>query len=146
MRAQRLTSEDRELARQLFRMMAEVFSEECAQLGNDYLDRLLSREDFWAIAAFAGSELIGGLTAHTLPMTALEASEIFIYDLAVRIEHRRAGVGRMLVSALRNAAAAAGIQEVFVAADDDDLHAIEFYRALGGAASPVTFFTFPAKD
>ncbi len=73
-RTSRLTSDNRELAKGLFIMMAEVFAEKCDHLSDDYLDRLLSREDFWAIAAFVGDEIVGGLTAHTLPMT---RSEIF---------------------------------------------------------------------
>ncbi|HYH81632.1 MAG TPA: GNAT family N-acetyltransferase [Longimicrobium sp.] len=140
--SKRLVSGDREQARRLFALMAEVFEEEGEPLGDGYLDRLLSREDFWAIAAFRGDDLVGGITAHTLPMTRAEVSELFIYDLAVRADQQRTGVGRHLVTALRDAAAAAGIGEVFVPADDDDVHALDFYRAIGGTASPVTFFTF----
>ena len=145
-RTSRLTSDDRELAKGLFIMMAEVFGEECDHLSDDYLDRLLSREDFWAIAAFVGDEIVGGLTAYTLPMTRSESSEIFIYDLAVREDQQRKGIGRQLVTALREAAAAAGIQLVLVAADNDDGHALDFYRAVGGVPSPVTFFTFSGDE
>ncbi len=123
-------------------MMAEVFEEEFKQLSDGYLDRLLSREDFWAIAAFEGDDLIGGITAHMLPMTRTDSLEVFIYDIAVRDDQQRKGVGRHLVTALREAAGALGIQEVFVAADNNDAHAIDFYRALGGVPAPVTFFTF----
>lgn len=145
MRTRRLTSGDRELARALFAMMAEVFEEECERLGDAYLDRLLRREDFWVIAAFVGDDIVGGLTAHTLPMTRSESSEIFIYDIAVRQDQQRKGVGRRLMTALREAATAAGIEDAFVPADNDDTHALDFYRALGGEASPVTFFTFSAS-
>src|SRR5262245_57443850 len=92
MQTKRLTVADRELARRLFAVMAEVFEEGCEQLSDAYLDRLLSRTDFWAIAAFDGNDIIGGVTAHTLPMTKAESSEIFIYDIAVRDDHRRRGV------------------------------------------------------
>jgi aminoglycoside 3-N-acetyltransferase I len=46
------------------------------------------------------------------------------------------------VTELRNSAAESGVVNVFVAADNDDVHALDFYRALGGNASPVTLFTF----
>jgi aminoglycoside 3-N-acetyltransferase I len=141
-RTSRLTSCNRELARGLFIMMTDVFGEECDQLSDDYVDSLLSRDDFWAIAAFAGDEIVGGLTAHTLPMTRSKSSEIFIYDLAVQEDQQRKGIGRQLMTALREAAAVAGIQHVLVAADNDDDHALDFYRAVGGVPSPVTFFTF----
>jgi aminoglycoside 3-N-acetyltransferase I len=140
-RARRLTSSDREEARRLFTLMAQVFSEDCHLLSDGYLDQLLSRREFWAIAAFSGEDIIGGVTAHSLPMTRTESSEILIYDIAVRSDHRRKGVGRRLVTALCEQASEFGVQEVFVAADNDDGHALDFYRAIGGAPSPVTIFT-----
>jgi aminoglycoside 3-N-acetyltransferase I len=138
----RLTPSDRDLARVLFSTMAAVFDEAAEALGDEYADRLLSREDFWAIAAFDGDRVVGGVTAHALPMTNSVANELFIYDIAVLPEDQRRGIGRGLVRELQRLAAMAGIHVLFVPADNDDTHALEFYRALGGAASPVTFFTF----
>ena len=138
----RLTRADLVLARELFLTMAAVFAEPCEPLDDDYLDRLLGRANFWAMAAFIGDDLAGGLTAHTLPMTTSPSSTIFIYDIAVRAEHQRQGVGRELIAVLRKAAIADGIRDVFVPADNDDTHALEFYRALGGAPTASTIFTF----
>ena len=45
--------------RRLLAMIAEVFAEECDRLIYSHLDCLLSREYFWAIAAFAGDNTIG---------------------------------------------------------------------------------------
>lgn len=146
MRVTRLSGGDRDIARRLFTLMAEVFDEGCEPLSDAYVDRILAREEFWAIAAFAGDELVGGLTAHTLPMTRSESAEIFIFDVAVRADHQRRGVGRQMVTMLRDEAARAGIDVVFVPADNEDEHALDFYRALGGAAAPVTIFTFSAGD
>ncbi|WP_247827360.1 GNAT family N-acetyltransferase [Arthrobacter antioxidans] len=138
----RLVSGDTAAAQVMFEMMAQVFGEEREPLGADYLRDLLGRPGFWALAASVGPEIVAGLTAHTLPMTRSRSSELFIYDLAVRPDHQRQGIGSRLVVELRAAAAAEGIHEVFVPADDEDAHALEFYRALGAAASPVTMFTF----
>jgi aminoglycoside 3-N-acetyltransferase I len=129
-------------ARQLFTMMADVFEEQCRPLGNVYLERLLARDEFWALAAFVGDEMVGGLTAHTLPMTRDEAFEVFIYDIAVRADRQRQGVGRALIDALRLMASRQGIDDVFVAADADDPSAIDFYRALGTNESMATVFAF----
>ncbi|MFE8601780.1 GNAT family N-acetyltransferase [Archangium violaceum] len=142
MRLKRLKVGDRELAKALFALMAEVFEEPGEELGDGYIDRLLGREDFWAIAAFAGEDIVGGLTAHTLPMTRAEYSEIFIYDIAVRSDRQRQGIGRRLMEELRAQAAGMGIRDLFVPADNEDVHALDFYRALGGEAAPVTIFTF----
>lgn len=141
-RTRRLTSGDVDRARQLFFLMADVFEETREHLSDDYLERLLTRQAFWALAAFAGDEIVGGVTAHTLPMTRTESSGIFVYDIAVRKDRQRRGIGRLLLTGLCEAAAAMGIDEVFVPADNDDKHALDFYRALGGSAASVTFFTF----
>lgn len=138
----RLTTGDEALARQLFIMMAEVFGEPAQPLGDAYLTSLLARAGFWALAAFADDEIVGGLTAHTLPMTRTQSDEVFIYDIAVREDHQRRGIGGQLVAALRHSARAHEISDIFVVADSEDTHAVDFYRALGGAAAPVTIFTF----
>jgi len=145
-RTRRLTSGDREVATRMFAMMAAVFAEKCEQLSDAYVDRLLNRNDFWAIAAFIDGEIVGGVTAHTLPMTRTESSEIFVYDIAVREDQQRKGIGRDLMMALCQMAADFGIQDVFVPADNDDVHALDFYRALGGVPSPVTFFAFSSGE
>ena len=139
---ERLTGADIERARALFGAMARVFDTDPGPLSDDYLTRLLMRGDFWALAASIGGLTVGGLTAHTLPLTRAEASEVFIYDIAVIPDYRRQGVGRQLVTALRAQAAAAGIPVVFVPADNEDTHALDFYRAIGGVAAAVTIFTF----
>ncbi len=126
--------------------MAEVFGQGGESLSDDYLDRLLAHEDFWAIAACVDDVIVGGLTAHTLPMTSSSSAEIFIYDIAVRSDYQRQGVGRRLLTDLRARAAASGISVVFVSADNADTDALDFYRALGGAASPVTFYTFASEE
>jgi aminoglycoside 3-N-acetyltransferase I len=144
--SKRLKPGDRDAARRLFATMAETFEESTEPLSDAYLDRLLAREDFWAIAAFADDRIIGGITAHTLPMTRTASSELFIYDIAVRSDYRRMGVGRRLMTELRESAAASGIGVLFVAADNNDAQALDFYRALGGTPSPVTFFTHKLRD
>jgi aminoglycoside 3-N-acetyltransferase I len=142
----RLQNGDRELARSLFTLMAEVFEEERASHNDAYLDGLLNRPDFWVIAALHGNEIVGGITAHTLPMTRDESSELFIYDLAVKNTFQRQGIGTKLVTSLCHYARAAGITETFVAADNEDTHALDFYRAIGGESAPVTIFSFNTDE
>jgi len=48
-----------------------------------------------------------------------------------------------LVTHLLEAAAAEGIGTAFVPADNEDTHALDFYRAIGGSESAVRFFVFP---
>jgi aminoglycoside 3-N-acetyltransferase I len=141
-RVERLTVADVERARVLFTTMAAVFEIDSDPLSDGYLLRVLVREEFWALAASIDGRIVGGLTAHTLPLTGAEVSEVLIYDIAVIPDYQRQGIGRQLVATLRAQASACGITVVFVPADNEDAHALDFYQALGGVATSVTIFTF----
>jgi aminoglycoside 3-N-acetyltransferase I len=138
----RLSSVDVAVARQTFAVMIEAFEEEPSVLSDAYLERLLARPDFWVFSASIGDEVIGGVTAHTLPMTRNESEEVFLYDIAILQRFRRLGAGRMLIDSLRQAAQDVGISVVFVPVDEVDEEASEFYRSLQGAESPVRFFVW----
>ena len=125
-------------------MMDEVFEAHGETLSDAYLDALLARDSFWAMVAVDNREVIGGLTAHTLPMTRAESAELFVFDVAVSVGRQREGIGRQLLHELRAGATRAGIGDIFVAADNEDAHALDFYHATGGEAMPVTMFTFSA--
>lgn len=126
--------------------MAEAFGEERDPLDDAYVDALLGRRDFWAVVVFAGDQVVAGATAHVLPMTRSQTSELFIYDLAVHPDQWRKGFGRLLISELLEMARREQLECVFVPADNEDTPALEFYRALGGEASPVTLFVWPSDE
>ncbi len=137
---ERLGVGDTRRARGAFEMMHSVFDEEAEALSDDYLSVLLGDESFWAIGAFDAGEAVGCITGHELRMTRHERTELFIYDLAVRVDRQRQGIGRLLVNELVASAADRGIDVVFVPADDDDTHALDFYTSLGGRPAKVTMF------
>lgn len=141
-RIERLTHTDIQRARELFLLIADVFETECQPLSDAYLARLLARPEFWALAISVDGRTVGGLTAHTLPLTRVEEWEIFLYDIAILPQYQRQGLGRQLVEALRELASAEGIPTLWVPADNEDTHALDFYQAIGGEAAPVTIFTF----
>jgi tRNA-Thr(GGU) m(6)t(6)A37 methyltransferase TsaA len=137
---ERLGVGDGPRARAAFEMMHHVFDEEPEKLTDAYLAGLLADDSFWAIAAFDADEAIGCITGHELPMTRHERRELFVYDLAVREDQQRRGIGRRLVETLVAGAAARDIDVVFVPADDDDDHALAFYERIGGRPDKVTMF------
>ena len=144
----RLGPGDEGVARDTFAVMAAVFEEDgesasdATTLDDAYVCLLLGRPDFFALTAIVDDVVVGGVTAHVLPMTRSATKELFLYDLAVREDHQRRGIGRALVLALLALARAEDIEVAFVPADDEDEPALAFYRSLGAEASPVTIFTF----
>lgn len=148
-RVRRLGAFDRELARHTFAMMGDVFEEVWQPLADDHLDALLTKPEIWVYAALDVldvDEPVGGLVAHQLTMTRAATSELLIYDLAVRLDRQRRGVGRALLRHVIADGATAGIAEMWVPADNDDEHALEFYRRTGGAAQATTIFTYPTAS
>lgn len=141
MNVRRLVVGDERLARQTFEVMSAVFETE-STLDDAWVKQLLARREFFAVAALDGEVVLGGVTAHVLPMTRSASSELFVYDLAVKPEHQRRGIGRALMKEVRALASAEGVTVSFVPADEEDEHALDFYRALGGAEARASIFTF----
>ena len=72
----------------------------------------------------------------------LEHSEIFLYDLAVKPELQRMGIGKRLLLALKDHCARHGIEEFFVPAHAEDEHAIEFNHSTGGKSERLINFLY----
>ena len=109
----------------------EVETYEGARPRDAYLERLLAREDFIALAALKGGAVVGGLVAYELQKFERERSEIYIYDLAVAAAHRREGVATALIMELKSIATAREAYVIFVQADPGDAPAIALYAKMG---------------
>ena len=137
---------DTPLMRAVLSMFGEAFHDvetySAAQPGADYLERLLGRDTFIAIAAMEGDRVVGGVAAYVLQKFEQERSEIYIYDLAVAETHRRQGVATAMITELQRVAASCGAYVIFVQADYGDEPAIALYTKLG-ARENVMHFDIP---
>ena len=140
---QRLGRNDAEALRALTFLFQEVFENETPPTASlSYLSKLLFSEMLVVYNVYCDNELAGGLTAYVLHCYRNQEKELFLYDIAVRQKYQRQGLGMKLLRALQNYAKKNGFRAVFVAADVEDQHALDFYRAAGGVASDVQHFTF----
>lgn len=116
------------------------------QPDDGYLEKLLGRDTFVAIAAFAGDRMVGGLAGYILPKFEQPRSEFYIYDLAVAESHRRQGVATAMIGKLKGIATSRGVYVIFVQADLEDEAAIALYTALGNREDVVHFDIAPRRD
>lgn len=108
-----------------------------------YLQRLLKKDSFFVFVAFVDDAMVGGLTAYMLEQYYSTKPLVYIYDLAVRNEYQRQGIGKRLIESITEHCKRAGIEEVFVQADEEDDYVLDFYRATGGLPEKVVHFTYP---
>ena len=102
-RIQVLSGADAGLMRAMLGMFAVAFEEPHAytasQPDDAHLQSLLASENFIAVAATLGGDVIGGLAAYVLPKFEQARKEVYLYDLAVLAEHRRKGVATAVIAA-----------------------------------------------
>ena len=143
----RLGKEDVQLFQQLIRLFGEVFEiQELTIPEEPYLLKLLENPDFFAYVTIADNEISGGLTAYKMASYYNEGAEIYIYDMAVKPSFQRQGLGKQLILSLKEYCIHNNIQVMFVEANIEDEHAVEFYHATGGNAESVIHFNYYLKE
>lgn len=131
---------------ELILLFEEVFEMENFQMPDrHYLQQVLEEKHFLAFVALSDGKVAGGLTAYILPQYYSRKPLAYIYDLAVKEEYQRQGIGKQLLSEITSYCKKAGVEEVFVQADEVDIHAVEFYQATGGTAEKVIHFNYPLQ-
>ena len=107
-----------------------------------YLQNLLNNSNFIVYVAICKGEVIGGLTAFELPMYYAQYSEVLIYDIAIHSGFQRMGIGKKLITGLKEYCKKNGIKEFFVPANEEDKQALAFYKSTGGKAEKVVHFNY----
>lgn len=144
----RLAAPDIPLMRRLNELFGAVFGEPDTYGGeppdNAYLRDLLAKDHVIALAAVARDEIVGGLVAYELDKFERARREIYIYDLAVAVEHRRQGIAIALIRSLQEIAAERRAWVIYVQADHGDAPAIALYTKLGVREDVLHFDIRPA--
>ena len=139
----KLDSEDLALAKQLFLFFQiDDGVKKPTAASDEYLNNLLSRDDFHVVVAIENETVIGGLTAHELVMYKEETREAFLYEIGVEPLHRKKGVARALVEFLKEISRAKGITYMFVGTEADNTPAIRLYETTGGKYEDIAWFVY----
>lgn len=131
----------------LLGVFAEAFDDhdayQSAVPSDEYLEKLLGREDFIPLVAVADGKVVGGLAAYVLQKFEQERSEIFVYDLAVLEEYRRQHIATGLINKLREIARDLGAYVIFIQADRGDKPAVKLYETFGEREDVLHFDIIP---
>lgn len=132
---------------QLIRVFEDVFEMKDFKIPSEkYLLNQLENKDFMVFVAISGHQVLGGLTAYILRQYYTESPQVYIYDLAVKTDYQRKGIGKNLISGIIDYCRGEKMDEIFVQADLEDGYAIDFYRATGGKAEEVIHFSYPLQS
>ena len=138
---------DLPLLKELLKIFGEAFGEPDTYQGSvpsdEYLESLLHRDNFIALAAISDGSVVGSLAAYVLDKFEQERKEIYIYDLAVLEVYRRQGIATGLINKLREIAGEIGAYVIFVQADYGDDPAIKLYESLGTREEVLHFDIMP---
>ena len=92
---------------------------------------LLVDDTTYYLVAFERDEPIAELLSYALIRRHGDGRMMFVYEIGVREEFRRLGVGRALFDALREHCRGRGIRRAFVITDGSNEPAMAFYASLG---------------
>lgn len=143
----KLADKDLENFKQLLKVFENVFEMNSFVTPDDaYLLQLLHNPDIIFMIAEAEEKVVGGLSAYVLPQYYSAAKHAYIHDVAISTSYQRKGIGKKLIAAFNTYCENAGYEEVFVAAEKDDEHAVEFYRSTGGEALDSVHFFYKLNN
>ena len=76
-------------------------------------------------------EVVGSLNGYSLVTPSSSQSQFLLYEIDVKEEWRRGGVGAALVDAFLSEARASGAREVWVVTNDSNQSAMAMYQRCG---------------
>ena len=105
--------------------------------------RFLGAETTHLLVAFAGSDPVGVLLAYELPRRHGDETKMILYEIGVREDWRRRGVGRGLIERFGDLCRERGARRAFVLTDEANEAAMALYASTGGQRArtdDVVFF------
>ena len=127
---------------ELRNIFIDIFKEDAPALDEVQMKQVRDNRNFVAIGATVGFELAGGMTAHIVPNYYKGGLDLFIYDVAIKVEHQGKGVGIELLNFAKNFCVDHKIKEMHVAVKEGDQNALSYYGKTGAQEMGARFFTY----
>lgn len=144
-----LDSSNYDLFQSMLACFGEVFEDketyESKQPNQEYFQDLVNSQSFISLVAEVNNEVVGALAAYELKKFEQERSEIYIYDLGVKVNFRNKGIATSLINELKIIAQNRKAWVLYVQADYIDEPAVNLYTKLG-IREEVLHFDIPIKN
>lgn len=110
----------------------------------DQGQKFLQNEDNALFVAYVEDEMAGFLTAHRLQRFDQRKAEVLLYEIGVNEDFQRRGIGKALITAVKQWAKAVEADEVWVLTYMDNEAAMALYESMGGEEDDpgTTMFTY----
>jgi len=133
MKIERISTVDREFMQQINLLFDDKKWDEVE--GKKFLEN----DDNALFVAIEDKTPVGFLTAHRLQRFDSRKAEVLLYEIGVHEDHRRKGIGKALIEAVKQWAKEVGADEVWVLTEKDNIPAMKMYQSAGGVEeSPGT--------
>ena len=140
---ERLSNYDIKKFTELIHVFEDVFAMKNLKMPDEiYLQQLLKKKDFFVFVALINNKVVGGLTSYVMQQYYSKLPLVYIFDLAVKTELQRQGIGKMLIEGNNSYCKSIGVEAVMVQADEADDYAISFYHSTGATAEKVIHFDY----
>ncbi|MFD0590031.1 GNAT family N-acetyltransferase [Paenibacillus sp. GCM10027627] len=113
----------------LTELLEEVLTTECYEQTMEAFARQLSWDSDLVLVAVKESEIVGMIIG------TIDNNKGYYYRIAVSPEHQRSGVGRALVSALRQRFVGRNVSKILITADEHNEPVLPLYESMGYAAT-----------
>ena len=101
-------------------------------LDHDAAGRFLANERNHLLVAFEAREPVGLLLAHELDRRHGDERKMLLYEIDVRADRRRRGIGSALMDSFAELCRRRGYGQAWVLTDEENTAAMSFYAACGG--------------
>lgn len=128
----RLEPYESKAAVELFSLFLQNDGKDHVRLNPDYIRKMLARNDFHVFVAKDNNEIVGGLTAFEIDQYKYGRTELFLYEIEVKKEFRKRGIGTALLEEAKRFCMSKEIPIMFVFTSASNLGAITLYRNTGG--------------
>lgn len=139
MKVVRVEKNDLNIVRYIIQYLIDVSNRRDELPAPDYLEKLLADDRTYLLAAVVDQVVVGYTLAYRFPSLYAAEYMAYLYDIEVVPEHRRKGIGKLLVETLIEYVKLDGVKELWLGTAVDNEEGQGLFSTTGGIKSGETF-------